>query len=236
MKPFPLKLKDFTETLDCAIQVAKVEDISPVPAPDTAWKVTFECDQFNWAYSLMLLTVVSKGTYTVTEVGTNYVKLSGTVAPTTADVFKLKAPVFLHGTQLKVKPEWDALVQVSGAVQPVIYLQELSPEVWDTDKLAEVASRANVRLWFLLPSLKDWTTDQHYSYIIEAMYQLAQSFVEQLKYRNIIAESGDDYTLTYHANIGSTGEYGHLKDLINTPYSGVELRATFQRLEENCVC
>ena len=232
MMPFPYKLKEFFTSFNTNIDIEEVEDVSPIDAPLTKWKIWFNCNQLNYAYLLMIVQMIAHD-YTVEAIGDNYVTVTGTVAPTAATVLKLAQPTYIHGTQKKAKPEFDALFQNGNIKYPLIYLQEISPETWDTDNLSEIASRPNVRIWFLLPC-GDWFTDAHYTKVINPMISLVERFIDELKYQNIIAESGNDYQLNYHANIGSTSEYGHLKDLLNAPHSGVELRATLSRLEENC--
>lgn len=232
MLPFPYKLKEFFDTFNVDIDIELVEDISPIDEPLTKWKIWFDCNQLSYAYALMIVQLISHD-YTIESANDNYVVVTGITAPTSATFLNLAKPTYLHGTQKKAKAEFDALFQNGNIRYPLIYLQEISPETWDTDKLSEIASRPNVRIWFLLPC-GDWFTDTHYTKVINPMITFVERFIDELKYQNIIAESGNDYQLNYHANIGSTSEYGHLKDLLNAPHSGVELRATLSRLEENC--
>ena len=92
---------------------------------------------------------------------------------------------------------------------------------------------SQVRMWFLLPSDKAWITDQHYDNIIESMKSLAHEVMKQLAYDTVILDL-TEYELVLHANIGSTSDTGHLKDLLNTQHSGVLLYSNFPFIKQGC--
>ena len=233
MKTSPLILKDWFATFDTAFPVLTVTVLT-----STSFLLGLQCHTYNtYAFVGMPVTVkhnTTTYTYEVSAISACGLTISGNAyVPVVADIFKQVLPSFIHGTQKKVKPELDAMIQRGSITYPLIYLQEILSEKYVNDPSISVSRYSQIRMWFLLPSNKAWITDQHYDNAIEAMKGLANEVMRQLAYDCIILDL-TEYELILHANIGSSSDTGHLKDLLNTQHSGVLLYSNFPFLKQVC--
>ncbi len=237
MKPAPIVLKDFfASTFNYLVNVVSIETIST-----GVYKLTYSCGAYPFVFVTgenYTFQVVHNGTthfYKVTEIGDCdfTIEVSGTdYTPVIDDTFLQGALTFIHGTQKKAKPELDALLK--NVSYPLVYLQEIQNERFTNDPNELTYSNADIRLWLLLPSNVAWFTDQHYDKVIDSMKNLAHEIMRQLYYNNVITER-NEYNVIYHANVGTSSDTGHLKDLLNQHYSGVLLNTTLS-LSQLCVC
>lgn len=237
MKPAPIVLKDFfASTFDYTINVVSVTTLST-----GVYKLTYECGEFPFVFltgnnaTFQVIHVATTHLYKVTAIGDCdfTIEVSGTdYTPVITDTFKQGNLTFIHGTQKKAKPELDALLKA--VTYPIVYLQEIVSERFTNDVESLTYSNTDVRLWLLLPSTVSWFTDEHYDKCIDSMKNLAHCIMSQLYYFNVITER-NEYNVVYHANVGTSSDTGHLKDLLNQHYSGVLLNTTLS-LSQQCVC
>lgn len=155
--------------------------------------------------------------------------------PCFAHLQNMVGVTYVHGTQKKAKGEIDQMITKGILNYPLFYLQAPTVEKHTNDEASTIASKAQVRIWFLLKNKAEWTTDEHYEQAVTAMHQMATEFMDQLYYYNVIAEP-NDHDIVPHVNVGSESEYGHLRDLLSDPHSGVLLNALLSIEKENCCC
>ena len=184
-----------------------------------------------------LLTVTHSATdyqFAITSIGEKSITFtSPDFVPTLSDTFSLNEPTFIHGTQKKAKPELSKIISNKNITYPLVYLQEIQVEKVLNDPLSQIYSEPQVRMWFLFPSDVNWITDQHYTNVIEQMKMLAENIIELMYYTNLICER-TPFDLVYHANVGSTSDLGHLRDLFNDHYSGLLLVSTLSINKQQC--
>lgn len=229
-------------TFYCGVVVTAIATVSA-----GVYKLTYDCSDLPYPFltpapvfkvihgadtHLYSITAIGDCDFTITISGVDYV-------PVLTDTFRLPLPTFVHGTQKKAKPEIDQIALNNNLVYPLVYLQEIQTENISNDPLSRIYSKTPVRIWFLLANGDQWTTEDHYEYAINSMKALAERFMFRLHYEGVTADPDndrDEANLVYHANIGSTSETGHLKDLLNQPHSGTLLLSTLSLSKQVCCC
>lgn len=224
----PRMIAEFMAQFDTSFTVDEVA-VDHVVGLDTWYKLT-SCKP-SYGY----VNAVVNGTMTVTERGENYLVVkSATVL--TPGVYTLNLPSFIHGTQKAVKNEMD--IKKSILVYPLVYLQEVVSDRIVAEKRAMIGRYSQCRIWFLLANKQNnEVTIDHYQKYIDAMTILAERFIDQIWKYKYFAKIEDDFSMFYHANIGSNSDLGYLKDYFTQSMSGVELRAfSLPVTREYCNC
>lgn len=139
-----------------------------------------------------------------------------------AKFIRVETPFFFHGTPAATASQ-IARLQDSSKV-PMIYLMEV---VNERGEQYGIGLRASMRLFFLdVANHEDWTTDQHYSSVIDRMRRLMSRFLDNLGDNVIYFPELYGFTLTNHVKFGVyRNNQGHIKSLFNDRLSGCEALA-----------
>ncbi len=139
--------------------------------------------------------------------------------------FKLNPPFYFHGTPIATN---NHISQAdSNEKYPMIYLYEIFQEV-DQDVFSSIGWTADIRLFFLDRSnFEDWTTQDHYTNVINGMNSLIDTFIDQLRDSGLFSSNEVTFTRTNHANFGNFVEnQGHVSHFFDDYTSGVQVQFT----------
>ena len=228
MTPTPNVLEKYTnETFVTTFNVDSVETL----ASDTGvqrYKL-FSCEP-SYAYKGGKI----NGTMTIEDKGDNWFVVRSATSLLPGE-YTLNLPSFIHGTQKQTKIEITA--KKGNMTYPVIWLQEVETDQMVVDRLSNIGFEADVVLWFLLVNdAKNTTTKDRYDLYVKPMLNLANRFISQLENGKYVSEITDNIETTYHTNLGSTSEYGYLKELFPMPMAGVRIRVTLPIKKKYCQC
>lgn len=174
------------------------------------------------------------GTMAIIAKGDNWITVRSGVE-LTPGTYTMNKPSFWHGTQKAIKNEIS--LSKSNLTYPLIYLQELENDGFVSDRLSNIGLDANCRFWFLIPcDTQNMTTKDRYDLYIKPMLNLAESFTRQIENSRYVCNISQDGNVIYHTNIGSSSEFGYLKDLLPVTMSGVELRVQLPIKKQYCNC
>ena len=163
----------------------------------------------------------------VTEPGT--IVVSGVIADPL--ILTLPDPYYFHGTPYATNSHLSSIEDWRNKT-PFIYLLEIIRESFQGPE-SVIEREADIRLFFLdNANFADWTTDQHYTLVINGQRRLLEKIVYEMKryYRFGLIENYDIYS---HAKFGVyTDMQGHTNSVFDEELSGVELRINLPILYE----
>lgn len=163
---------------------------------------------------------------------TNTIVVSGVY--TLLSSFTLNSPFYFHGTPIATN---NHISQAESSDKyPMIYLYEIFQEV-DQDLYSNLDWTSNIRLFFLDQSnFEDWTTDDHYTFVINGLNNLVDAFISQINESNLFKQDEETYTRTNHANFGVFVEnQGHTTRFFDDYLSGVQVQFTLN-VRKCCNC
>lgn len=145
----------------------------------------------------------------------------------------VKTPNYFHGTAMAVNAELDPLDK--SLKFPMVYCYEIIPERFYDEPDSVIDRDAELRLYFLdNANFKDWTTQQHYDYVIDGMKSLQVHMLEKFKSCPKIGKF-DTHDVINHVKFGVwTDQKGHTSNLFNENLSGVELLINLPLLKNFC--
>ena len=174
---------------------------------------------------------ISTVDYTVLSVVNNTsITIEGT--PSTPLELTIQRPYYLHGTAMATNNE---LTKLDRSIKyPFIYLFEQITERYNSSSGSTIDRDADLRLYFLdNANFQDWTTDEHYEYVIDSMRNLQELFIKTVKKHKYIGNI-NEYEVINHVKFGIWTERGHEKRVFNDHLSGVELLLTMSLMHEFC--
>ena len=181
------------------------------------------------------LTIDSNDYEIVTIVKDTSIKISGSVLPTVTS-FEVYAPVYYHGTVIKVKSEIKNKTENVLARTPFIYLRELIEEdVNSKYSNSPIEKTADLQILFLTNcNYVDWKIDDHYEKAIAQMKNLVDRFMLAV-YADVRIGEFESYKLTNHVNFGVyvTNE-GSRKSVFNDNLTGIEMKISLPFLKQDC--
>jgi hypothetical protein len=176
--------------------------------------------------------------YEVTEVVKDVsITISGASLPIIT-TFNLYAPVYYHGTVIKVKSEIAGEVNAQNvfAHTPFIYLREVIEDTVNSKyKDSPIEKTTDLQILILTQcNYADWKIVDHYSKSIYQMRALLKGFIDSL-YENKKISKFENYKVKNHVNFGVyVTDKGETKSIFTDNLSGVELNITlpFYRQDE----
>ena len=157
-------------------------------------------------------------------IGTTKIIIPGTSCPVETEI-TIPAPNYLHGT---IKATSDELTQIkqSSKRSQLVYLYEVLQEKRNRNPTINVGRRVDVIMFFLTAAKGGAElTSEKYDNYIDPMTNLAEDFVTKLEESSIVGDIEDEeYTIIPHTIAGFYDRLGHVKNLFNEEYSGVEFR------------
>jgi hypothetical protein len=183
-------------------------------------------DPIYWLRPLSKITI-NAVIYTVQSLDDcDKITVSGASGPSKGDTFIIPAPFYFHGTPIAQGEKMNQIKKQSNKL-PMVYLVEITREVFDRDVESAIERNSDVIMYFLdTANFKDWDTDAHYLKSINPMRNLVENFILLLEREGRIGLL-DDFTLINHAKFGVfTVDKGHVTNLFNDELSGVELNVT----------
>lgn len=109
---------------------------------------------------------------------------------------------------------------------PMIYLYELLKDDKITDDLSLIDRKIKIRMFFLDNSQGEFTTEDHYNFVINGIGKYLSRFEDELdKYPLFVAESISKIERFPHANFGKFLDLqGYTGHIFNEVVSGIEIR------------
>lgn len=153
----------------------------------------------------------------------------------TGDTLALAPLGFKSGTVIAV----DAEMQLGNNVpslMPLVYMVEVMSSEQVHEPLSNIGERAEVRLLILNEcDVANWTTEDHYTNVIEVTEQIAKTLLEAFKMSGKIGLLTTSRTWN-HVQVGTFNDNGHTKRTFSVDFSGVEMRLTLPIILNNCNC
>ena len=144
--------------------------------------------------------------------------------PATPTLGTLQTPNYFHGTAMAVNAELPSLAK--DLKFPMLYCYEIIPEEFNNNVDSSIDREAELRLYFLdNADFQNWTTDEHYNYVINGMKNFQQHMIAKFNDCPKIADF-DNYRIINHVKFGVWTERGHTNRVFNENLSGVELLVT----------
>ena len=177
---------------------------------------------------------IGDDTYTALKVEDNTITVSGNSCP--SDLYlTILPPTYIHGT---VKAASSELTQIKKSYSrfQIVYLYEVIQETRNRNPALSLDRSVEVVMFFLTSAkMKGELTDDKYSEYINQMDSLAEDFISVLESSPLIGSiDEDDYTIIPHSIAGFYDRIGHVKNLFNESYSGVELRVKLPINKSTC--
>lgn len=220
-------------------------------------------EAINIEFTAKVITDNANGTYTLTTDDTMYLQekfsitigavvyeikavvknvsitIEGSVLPT-IKVFNIYAPVYYHGTVIKVKSEiaGETNAQNVFAHTPFIYLREIIEDE-NNSKYSDspIAKTTDLQILFLTQcDYADWKIVDHYSKSIAQMRSLVDNFILRV-YENKKIGEFDNYKTKNHVNFGVyVTDKGNNASIFTDNLSGIELniRLPFKKQRPAC--
>jgi hypothetical protein len=186
----------------------------------------------NILYARVGLTGYLNGeAFTIT--GVNYTNCTITFdgCPTTEpSVFSMDTPKYFHGTLYKINEQLSRIKNDSDKLPMSILFEVVRESLQGLE--SDIETIPTLNLAFLdRCDFKNWNTDQHYEYVIYAMRNLLQIFVDNAVNESI-SPFGNVTTIApnveNHANFGIFQQNkGHVNSLLNEHLSGCTLSGDF---------
>jgi len=209
-------IEDFINSISLEVQV--------LSSSDDGEQTTLELSEVYHLRAYMTLTVYALGYQVVSVTGTTVI-VEGVIASPTLAV--IPNPFFFHGTPQATNV---LLGDINDFKQksPLIYLYEKLRDEKIADPESLTARRVTVALFVLDNSLAEWTTDEHYTEIINRLASYVGVLEDNIQeYPLFNAEEIDVFTRTPHANFGQfMDNKGYVNHIFDEVYSGIELRFT----------
>jgi hypothetical protein len=151
--------------------------------------------------------------------------VSASVAPVGTQ-FKASYPFYIHGRFIAANNE---LNQISNSLRkyPLIYLAENYSTRENLDPNLQIGDNVSCSIFIMNSSnYEDFTTDEHYTYTIDAMDSIANSFIDKLKTNQFVQyREFSELERIRHTKWGlEVTNKGTTTNLFDDNLSGVELR------------
>ena len=179
-------------------------------------------------------------TYEITEVVKDVsITITGASLPV-IKTFNMYAPVYYHGTVIKVKAEMAGEVNAQNVFSrtPFIYLREIiEDEVESRYSIKPIEKTTSLQILFLTQSdYASWKITDHYSKSIYQMASLVNAFIEAV-YDNKKIGVFETYKKKNHVNFGVyVTDKGYDKSIFTDNLSGVELNITLPFKKQITAC
>lgn len=228
MTPTPGMLTNFNAEFNSTFEVETVETLAPVSGSVQGYKI-YSCKP-SYGYIGALV----NGSMVVKAKGDNWLQVES-ATEIFPGYYYLNKPSFIHGTQKQKKSEIAA--NKSKLQYPIVYLQEVESDDVISDRTERFGHIANCRLLFLIPldAVKHDSVDRHNKFV-KPMLNLANAWIGQLRCSKYAGEIEDNFQVIYHPHLGSTSEYGYMKDLLPESSAGVEMRIKVPIKKQHCNC
>lgn len=195
---------------------------------------TFDCNYTKWAtvgYSV----TIGLDDYTITDFVCNEsITVSGASLPTVL-TFDLYAPIYKHGTILKVASELNKL-KAKHLRTPMIFLHEIIEENRHLDPLDVIDNDVDCRIYFLTEyDSKNWTQEDSSEKGVQPMRALCNEFIKALSVSQYVAPLNGIGNVKNFPVFGNTTENGTIKNIFNEVLSGVQLKISIPFLKD-CDC
>jgi len=187
-------------------------------------------------FSITIDSVVYESESTVKDVS---ITIIGTILPV-IKVFNIYAPVYYHGTVIKVKSEINGEVDSHNVFShtPFIYLREIIEDE-NESKYSEkpIAKTTSLQILFLTQcNYEDWLVVDHYSKSIYQMRKLVDRFIDSV-YLNKKIGRFDTFRTKNHVNFGVyVTDKGAAKSVFTDNLSGIELNITLPFKKTTPIC
>jgi hypothetical protein len=146
----------------------------------------------------------------------------------------IAAPKYINGTQLAVQNERKN--KNSWVQCPFVWLVEPFIANENVDRMKIVGATPDLTICFLdIQKPSDWTTAQHYAYVIQPMDELVEAFKHKLLTTRAKIGKISNWRAIRRAKFGKEAENGSSHSILNENLSGVEVRFTVEILKQ-CVC
>ena len=179
--------------------------------------------------------VIGENTITVIDViDSTKIIISGSTCPIEKELTIL-SPTYIHGTVKAASAELTEIKSSRTRFQ-VVYLYEVIQEQRNRNPSINLGRQVQVVMFFLTSAKMDGElTQDKYNEYIDPMDNLAEDFVDLLEGSSVVGsiEEGT-YTIIPHTIAGFYDRLGHVKNLFNEDYSGIELRISLPLLKEAC--
>lgn len=141
---------------------------------------------------------------------------------------------YFHNTRFGQRAEVGEIPDINDRV-PMFWLYEVFEETFNNDDELVLDRTSPLRLFFLDNSnFEDWNNDEHYTFIINPMLNLAESFIEFLK-NNPRIQQFEQHLVTSHKNFGEVSDSGHVASYLGDEVSGVQVRITLP-IDKDLTC
>lgn len=218
-------IEDFINTLDLTGNILSSSD-------DTVNTFIVVDNPFHARKGMPVFIDGNETSVVAIDYNTNTITVAGVyVSPSS---FSLNSPFYFHGTPIATN---NHISQAQANQKyPMIYLYEIFQEV-DQDIYSNIDWTANIRLFFLDQSnFEDWSTDDHYTYVINGQNNLVDAFIAQINKSHLFKQDEETYTRTNHANFGVFVEnQGHTTRFFDDYLSGVQVQFTLN-VRKCCNC
>ena len=170
---------------------------------------------------------------------TSFVQGESFTATSTSDpagetTFTLPNVNYFHNTRFGQRAEVGEIPDINDRV-PMFWLYEVFEETFNNDDELVLDRTSPLRLFFLDNSnFEDWNNDEHYTFIINPMLNLAESFIEFLK-NNPRIQQFEQHLVTSHKNFGEVSDSGHVASYLGDEVSGVQVRITLP-IDKDLTC
>jgi len=138
--------------------------------------------------------------------------------------FSVAIPYFFHGTVSAVENQLQKIPATFDKT-PFIWLHEVIDENYDDNPLSDIEKTPDLRLFFIdYANLKEWTTDDHYSKVINRMTIVADMFIEKAKTYKYFNKF-DSHKRRNHVKFGRyEDQTGHTSQIFSDNLSGIEMQ------------
>ena len=164
------------------------------------------------------------------------VRLTTFVTGKVPGTWKSGAPFYFHGTPLELNIILGNIPQGQDKF-PAVFLLEPFSEIENNDRMENVGNTATLSIMFLSDwsGKEEWSTDEHYTNIINDMDALKREFIKELNKNKYVGDI--TYTTTRHARWGLfLANKGNKNPVFDEELSGVELNITIpiEKLIDGC--
>ena len=148
-----------------------------------------------------------------------------------AESLTIAAPIYINGTYNAVN---DTRSKANKTYDNCPFVWLVEPFVADErkDRLSIIQSQPDLTLLFLdNANSRDWTTDDHYSNVIQPMDELVEAFYQKILKTRASFGRISNWRVVRHAKFGKQSDFSHINSIINENTSGIEVRLTIEILK-----
>ena len=223
------KIGQIVESMEIALEIDG--DYSP----DVDGNVTIPISNTAYLYPFKEVTIDGRDAKVVDMIwNTQLVLKFNDAGGLDAGTYVIANPLYTWGTIREFNNEMSQ-IRYTGDKYPIVYLFERFRETEYHGSNDALDREADVRLFFLSNyNPNDYTIKDHYNYVIKAMTNLKNSFIESVKRNPKI----DELTTSDNTNFVMFGTYtdnnGNIEHLIGDNLTGIEMRITIPFFKDCC--